>query len=85
MMGWEYHNRERDQRGRFAETGKVERLMVRVTHHGYDAIRGRAYARHMSISEYILDLVRRDMLAELYEIRLPAAEEDAGAAAPANG
>lgn len=81
-MGWEYHNRPRDRKGRFDSEGKVERLMVRVSHKGYESIRGRAYARHMSISEYILDLVRRDMLAELYDIRLP---EDPHAATPGNG
>ena len=69
-MGWEYHNRERDERGRFASTGKTVLLRVRCTPSGYEIIRGRAYARHMCISAYILDLVQRDLMRELHGIEL---------------
>ena len=59
-MGWEWHNRERKQ-GRFSCTNKTARLMVRCNDLLYEKIRGRAYARGLSISGYILDLVRRDL------------------------
>lgn len=67
-MGWEYHNRARDARGRWERCDKVERLQIRCTTKQYEQIRGRAYARRQSISEYMLDLVRRDMLRETYGI-----------------
>lgn len=61
-MGWEYHNRERDERGRWARSGKNDRLQVRCTDKQYEQIRGRAYARQQSISEYVLELIQLDML-----------------------
>ena len=61
IIGWEYHNRQRGKRGRFAATGCTEQLHVWVTPHIMAAIRGRAAARHMSISGYIGNLVRRDL------------------------
>lgn len=61
LIGWEYHNRQRGKKGRFAETGRTEQLHVWCTPLQYALIRGRAGARQMSISEYITDLVRRDL------------------------
>lgn len=60
-MGWEYHNRERTQRGRW-KGGEVKSatLKVRCTDTTYEQIRAQAYASKMSISEYVLDLVARD-------------------------
>lgn len=64
-MGWEYHNRERDERGRWARHGKNDRLQVRCTAKQYEQIRGRAYARKQSISEYVLELIQLDMLRDM--------------------
>ena len=61
IIGWEYHNRQRGKRGRFAATGCTEQLHIWVTPHIIAAIRGRAAARQMSISEYIGNLVQRDL------------------------
>ena len=61
IIGWEYHNRQRGKRGRFAQTGRTEQLHVWCTPLQYSLIRGRAGARQMSISEYVTDLVRRDL------------------------
>lgn len=72
-MGWEWHNRERNRKGRFyGGDEKDRRLQIRCTYRQYEQIRGRSYARHMSISEYILDLVQRDMMRETYGIDIPA-------------
>lgn len=66
-MGWEWHNRDRKE-GRFRSSGMEVRLRVCVTPQQYNQIVGRAYARQMSISEYIRDLVQRDMLQARYGI-----------------
>ena len=65
-MGWEWHDRERDRRGRFAETGKRAQLHVRCTEAQLMRIAARATARRTTISAYVLELVQRDMLGELY-------------------
>ena len=65
-MGWEWHDRERDRRGRFAMMGKRAQLHVRCTDAQLGRIQARAIARRMTISAYVLELVQRDMLGELY-------------------
>lgn len=67
-MGWEYHNRHRSSRGRFYPLGKTAQLHIRCSEKQLDTIRGRAYARQMNITEYILDLVQRDLLRAQYGI-----------------
>ena len=61
IIGWEYHNRQRGKRGRFAQTGRTEQLHVWCTPLMLSLVRGRAAARQQSISGYIADLVRRDL------------------------
>lgn len=61
VVGWEYHNRQRGKRGRFAQTGRTEQLHVWCTPLMLAYIKGRAGVRQMSISEYVTDLVRRDL------------------------
>ena len=65
-MGWEWHDRERDRRGRFALQGKRAQLHVRCTEGRLMRIAARATARRTTISAYVLELVQRDMLGELY-------------------
>lgn len=65
-MGWEWHDRARDRRGRFTFTGKRAQLHVRCTEAQLGRIQARATARRMTISAYVLELVQRDMLGELY-------------------
>lgn len=67
-MGWEYHNRERGKNGRFASTERYAQLHLWCTALEKETIRGRAHARHMSMSEYLLDLVRRDIFRTEYGI-----------------
>ena len=63
-MGWEYHNRERGKGGRFASTGRYAQLHLWCNSWEKELIRARASARHMSMSEYLLDLVHRDHITE---------------------
>ena len=65
-MGWEWHDRERGCAGRFARSCTDAQLHVRCTRIQLQHIRGRAYARRMTISGYILDLVRRDLMRTEY-------------------
>ena len=60
-MGWEWHNRDRDSKGRWRRTEKTEQLHIRVNVFQRELIRARANARHMDISEYLMDLVTRDL------------------------
>ena len=60
-MGWEYHNRARGKGGRWGETGRRVQLHLWCSEREKELIRGRALARRMSISEYLTDLVRRDL------------------------
>lgn len=69
-MGWEYHNRERTKKGTWARQEKTEMLTIRCTPVEYETIRGRAYAKHMCMSEYMLDLVKRDLLLYHHGITL---------------
>ena len=59
-MGWEYHNRQRKEDGTWRDRRKAARISVRVSFMERELIRGRAYARSMSVSEYILFLVEQD-------------------------
>ena len=70
-MGWEYHNRQRTEHGTFEHQDKSRALHVRCTPLEYETIRGRAYARKLSISEYIIDLVKRDLLRVRYDLEIP--------------
>ncbi len=74
-MGWEWHNRQRTTHGTWARSERTERLQLRCTPLQRELIRGRAYARHMDMSEYLLDLVNRDMLRERYGIDLTESGE----------
>ena len=65
-MGWEYHNRHRSSKGRFMPLQKTERIQLRCTARQRDLIAGRAAARFLTMSEYLLDLVQRDLLREQY-------------------
>lgn len=60
-MAWEYHERKRTPRGTWEDERKTERLMIRISYADYELIRGRAYARGMSMSAYILQLIRADL------------------------
>lgn len=81
FMGWEYHNRKRTKKGTWAEQDRVNMMTIRCTPIEYETIRGRAYARHMSISEYMRDLVQRDLYRYHYGIDMPTD----GDAIPGNG
>lgn len=70
-MGWEYHNRERTPRGTWAQKDRVRMMTIRLTPIEYETIRGRAYARQMSISEYMRDLVQRDLYRYHYGVDIP--------------
>ena len=59
-MGWEYHDRHRDRKGRFLRLGTEDQIHIRCTPTAHALIQARAYARHMDITGYILDLVKRD-------------------------
>ena len=65
-MGWEFHNRARGKRGRFSTTERWAQVHLWCTTIEKEAIRGRAHARQMSMSQYLLDLVQRDLLREQY-------------------
>ena len=67
-MGWEYHNRQRDCRGRFKPLHKTDRVQIRCTDRQRAEIQARANARFMTMSEYLLDLVQRDLLRDRYDI-----------------
>lgn len=67
-MGWEYHNRQRTPRGTWARSDRTERMQIRCTPLEREMIRGRAYARHMDMTEYLLSLVQRDTIRERYGI-----------------
>ena len=69
-MGWEYHNRERTKKGTWASQDKTRMLTIRCTPIELETIRGRSYAKQMSMSEYMLDLVKRDLLLYHYDITL---------------
>ena len=60
-MGWEYHDRERTRRGTWADQQKRYRISVRLSAIELELIRGRAYARQMSMSNYIMSLVNDDL------------------------
>ena len=59
-MGWEYHDRHRDRRGRFLRLGTDEQIHIRCTPEDHALIQARAYARRMDITAYIMDLVKHD-------------------------
>lgn len=59
-MGWEYHDRKRNEDGTFRADGRGRRIGIRVDDMTLGLIRGRAYARGQSMTAYLLDLVRRD-------------------------
>ena len=67
-MGWEWHNRERDRKGRFTGERRTEQLHIRVSEQELERIRAYANAEQMDISEYILTLVKRDQLRIQYGI-----------------
>ena len=71
-MGWEWHNRQRDRRGRFDGLHRSEQLHIRVSELELEQIRAYANSQQQTISEYILDLVQRDQLRAQYGIELPA-------------
>ena len=61
-LGWEYHNRKRTERGTWADQSKHYRISVRLSNIQLQLIRGRAYARSMSMSEYIMSLIDADLM-----------------------
>lgn len=65
-MGWEWHERRRDTDGKFMTCDAHYQLHVRVTWQQFQFIRGRAYARQLSLSDYIRDLIRRDLMHGRY-------------------
>lgn len=68
-MGWEYHNRMRSTDGRWAGSGeKTTMLTIRCTPLERDMIRGRAYARQLTVSAYVLGLIQRDLLRDKYDL-----------------
>lgn len=67
-MGWEYHNRQRSSKGRFLPLNKTEQIHIRCSARQRDLIMGRAAARQMNMSEYILDLIQRDLFQVQYGI-----------------
>lgn len=69
-MGWEWHNRKRTSHGTWARSDRTERMQLRCTPMERELIRGRAYARKMDMSAYLLDLVKRDALRDRYSIDL---------------
>lgn len=62
-MGWEWHNRERDRCGQFAGGREMLNCQVhiRCTKAQRESIRARAFAQQKDITEYLLDLVDRDI------------------------
>lgn len=72
-MGWEFHDRKRDERGRWASTGRTVVIKVRVTPDAHALISGMAYSNGKCISSYIQDLIKRDLIQTLYGIEdIPA-------------
>lgn len=69
-MGWEWHNRARDRKGRFDGQHRTEQLHVRVSEKELERIRAFANAEHMNISEYILHLVQMEQLRAQYGVNL---------------
>lgn len=63
-MGWEYHDRKRTYHGVWADQKKRHRIVVRVSYMDLELTRARAYARNMSISDYVLSLIRADRRTE---------------------
>ena len=61
-MGWEWHNRERGYHGHFALTQRTERIQMRVTRTMRDQIAARASVLEKDMTEYLIDLVREDLL-----------------------
>ena len=55
LIGWEYHNRQRGKKGRFAQTGRTEQLHVWCTPLQYSLIRGRDLERRDSTEEFTVD------------------------------
>ena len=56
-MGWEWHNRERDRKGRFDGQRRGAQLHIRVSELEIEQIRAYANSMQMDISEFILWLV----------------------------
>ena len=86
-MAWEWHNRRRGKRGQFVPPSTCEgveaQLHVRCTEGQLAKIRARALVLHKSMSEYVLDLVRAEMLAAKYpEADKPGVPLDADEDAP---
>ena len=67
-MGWEYHNRHRNTDGSFAayKHRRTAQIHVRCTPFQRDMIRARALARQQDMNEYILELIRKDLLLTVY-------------------
>lgn len=62
-MGWEYHDRKRKADGRFSATERTRRVGFRVDDITLGIMRGRAYARRQSVTQYLIDLVHADKVS----------------------
>lgn len=80
-MGWEYHNRPRDDKGRWTRKHQHRRvdLHLMVTPLLYDEIKAECRYRHEEMSEYVSRVLRERIEAD------EAAEEAAAIAAEAAG
>lgn len=59
-MGWEYHERPRDQRGQYAKkrAARPVHLHVRVDNETADALREHANQAEMELGTYIIQTLR---------------------------
>ena len=57
-MGWEWHDRRRNQEGQFVPREHTDQIHLRLRRDEADMIRHRARAAHMEISAYCLEAIR---------------------------
>ena len=65
-MGWEWHNRPHDEKGRWLKKharGKVD-VHIRIDRAAADRLRDRAAGQHMEIGEYLEAVLQRTWSAE---------------------
>lgn len=64
-MGWEFHDRKRDEKGRFSEEIKDYQLHIRCSWEIAEYVRHAARAERMSMTDFLIALIREDRARRL--------------------
>ena len=76
-MGWEYHKRERDKRGRFSTVGKTKQLHVRMTDQDLNSLYKAAQALRTDMTELVNESIRLYLMTvDGYKDCVPSVEPE---------